>query len=340
LSLLQAKRKNKGVNVKNIIISTMALILALFFSGCAGEVSTPKIQAPQNTELREDIRIFSVDNSDGKITKDSIEKAFKANGFSIVGNNDMNQAFEKRFGGGKDFNTYRLMFVHHPKISTKIIKDYPEFGLLSPLSTSVYSKDGKTINISSLSLTGMSRITGVPETNGDLVALYDSMTKALAQALPNGQFKELSYKKVRPDGAIVTKFSFVLKNEGDMAEAKESFQETMEGEIESQGFIVAGFYPVNEDLVKHGNKDYDFYDTYAICKLEVIYPVHKVHPEVGAFAPCTMFMYKKKDEEFTKMGYPSVYNWIMSTNIYDDESLTPLIDAQNLLESTIDSTLE
>jgi hypothetical protein len=51
-------------------------------------------------------------------------------------------------------------------------------------------------------------------------------------------------------------------------------------------------------------------------------------------------MYKKKDEDFTRMGYPSVYNWIMTTNIYDDESLKPLIDAQNLLESAIDSTIE
>lgn len=327
--------------MKNIVLSTLTLILALFFSGCGQEVSTPKVKTAQKEQLQEDIRIFAVDNSQGKITAKSIEKAFKANGFTIVGNNDMNKAFEKRFeGGGKDFNTYRLMFVHNPEISSKLVKDYPEMGLLAPLSTSVYSKDGKTINISSLSLTGMSRISGVPETNTDLIALYDSMTKALKEALPNGEFQKLSYKKIRPDGELVTRFAFVLKNKGNIEEAKESYQETMEGEIESAGFIVAGFYPVNEDLVENGIKDYDFYDSYSICKLEVIYPVHKVHPEVGAFAPCTMYMYKKKGEKFTRMGYPSVYNWIMSTNIYDDESINPLIDAQDLLESKIDSTIE
>ncbi|MEA1892421.1 MAG: DUF302 domain-containing protein, partial [Campylobacterota bacterium] len=62
--------------------------------------------------------------------------------------------------------------------------------------------------------------------------------------------------------------------------------------------------------------------------------------EVGALAPCTMYMYKKKDEKKTHLAYPSVYNWIMTTNIEDDESLEPLIDAQNLLEATIDSTIE
>jgi len=327
--------------MKNIVLSTLAFTLALFFSGCSQGMTTPKAHNGQQEQIREDIKIFTANNSEGKITPQSIEKAFKANGFTIVGNNDMNKAFEKRFeGGGKDFKEYRLMFVHNPKISTRIINEYPEFGLIAPLSTSVYSKDGKTITISSLSLTGMSRISGVPETNKDLILLRDSMTKALAEALPNGKYEPLNYKITRPEGSLVTRFAFVLKNEDKIEDAKENYQETMEGEIESAGFIVAGFYPINEDLVEGGINDYDFYDSYSICKLEVIYPVHKVHPEVGAFAPCTMYMYKKKSEKFTRMGYPSVYNWVLSTNIDDEDSLQPLIDAQDLLETKIDSTIE
>jgi len=349
------------MKIRNTFISTVALASALFFSGCGNEASTPsqtKAQAPQKiekaeaiqkvqkAETRDDIRIFAANNSDGKITKDSIEDAFKANGFIITGNNNMNQAFEGRFGekfptAGKDYHTYRLMFVYNADIITKLIKDYPRAGLLAPLSTSVYSKDGKTVNISSLTLEGMSRITGIPADNADLIALSDNMKKAIAQALPNGAFKELSYKKVRPDGEIVTRFKFQLNRDSDdIEEDKEAYQEMMEGEIESNGFIVAGFTAVNEDLVDNDIETYDFYDTYSICKLEVIYPVHKTHPEVGALAPCTMYMYKKTDEKFTYMGYPSVYNWIMTTNIEDDYSLNPLIDAQNSLEFTIDGTIE
>ncbi|MEA3354715.1 MAG: DUF302 domain-containing protein [Campylobacterota bacterium] len=330
----------------NKFLSALALVSALLFTGCTNEVYTPKAQTAKAQETRDDIRIYAASNSDGKITKESIEAAFKANGFTITGNNDMNAAFKGRFGkdhpdAGTDMNMYRLMFVYNPKISSKLIKNYPLAGLLAPLSTSVFSKDGSTINISSLSLEGMSRITKVPMDNPNLVALSQSMTKALKEALPNGEFKKLSYKKVRPDGEIVTKFKFIMNNESDdIEEAKETYQETMEGEIESNGFIVAGFTSVLDDLEANGVEGFDFYDSYSICKLEVIYPVHKTHPEVGALAPCTMFMYKKSDEKFTYMGYPSVYNWIMTTNIEDDYSLEPLIDAQNLLESTVDSTIE
>ncbi|MEA3288747.1 MAG: DUF302 domain-containing protein [Campylobacterota bacterium] len=330
----------------NKFISALALVSALLFTGCANGVSTPKAQTAKAQETRDDIRIYAASNTDGKITKDSIEAAFKANGFTITGNNDMNAAFKGRFGkdhpdAGTDMSMYRLMFVYNPKITAKLVKDFPQFGLLAPLSTSVFSKEGKVVNISSLSIEGISRITKVPVDNPDLIALVDSMSKSLEQALPNGKFVPLSYKKVRPDGEIVTKFKFIMPNEGDdIEEAKETYQETMEGEIESNGFIVAGFTSVLDDLEANGVEGYDFYDSYSICKLEVIYPVHKTHPEVGALAPCTMYMYKKSDEKFTYMGYPSVYNWIMTTNIEDDYSLEPLIDAQNLLESTVDSTIE
>ena len=325
--------------MRKLILLLSGLVLAFSFTACQKDVSTPVSQKKQKT--REDIRIFSADNSDGKITIKSIEKAFEANGFTITGNNNMNASFEKRFGGGKDFKMYRLMFLYNPKITAKILKDYPEFGLIAPLSTSLYSKHGKIFSISSLSLTGMSRVSGVPETDSNLIAFYENMTKSLKEAFPNGKFEKLHYKITRPDGEIATRFAFKMQNEiGDIEEAKENYQEIMEGEVESAGFVVAGYTPIMEDLEENGVDVYEFYDGYSICKLEVIYPVHKLHPEVGAFAPCTMYMYKKKGEKFTRMGYPSVYNWVLSTNIYDDESLNPLIDAQNLLESTIDSTIE
>ncbi len=330
----------------NIIISTLTLVLAFFFTACAQDSGVTKTPVVKKQEIKDDIRIYAANNSNDKITIKSIEEAFKANGFTITGNNNMNKAFAGRFGkkipsAGTDYKMYNLMFVYNPKISSKLIKDYPKFGLLAPISTSVFSKDGSSVNISSLSIDGISRITDVPKTNPYLIALNDSLTKALQEALPNGSFKELSYKKVRPDGEIVTRFKFTMSNESNkIEEAKETYQEMMEGEIEANGFIVAGFTPVQEDLVDNGVQTFDFYDTYSICKLEVIYPVHKTHPEVGALAPCTMYMYKKKDEKFTHMAYPSVYNWVMTTNIEDDYSLEPLIDAQNLLESTIDSTIE
>jgi uncharacterized protein (DUF302 family) len=298
------------------------------------------IGASNANAKKQDIQILTANNESGKITKDTIETAFKSNGFLISGNNNMNAPFKVRFKAGNDFKMYRLMFVYNPVLSSKLAKQYPSIGLLAPLSTSVYSKDGKTINISSLTLKGMSKITKIPETNKDLIAIYDNMQKALKDALPNGKFQSLNYKIEKPEGALVTSFEAEFEAEGDMEEAKEGFQEEFEGEVEPLGFIVAGFTSFNEDLTKNGIDTYDFYDTYSICKLEVIFPVHKLHPEVGAFAPCTMYMYKKKGENKMHLGFPSVHNWISSVDIKDKESLKPLLDAQKALAGVLSELTE
>jgi uncharacterized protein (DUF302 family) len=322
--------------MKNIFLSTLTLVLVMVCNG----LSQDKIQTEP------DIRIITADNSSGKITIKSIEKAFKDNGFEIAANNDMSLSFEKKFGkkdpsAGKDFKIYRLMPVLHRDYSVKLIKDYPEFGLIAPISTSVYSKNGNKISISSLSINAMSRMTGVPKDNADLKALYGALTKALNEALPNGTFKDLVYNVLRPDGPLVTRFAFVLPNEtGDIEEALENYEEIMEGEVESVGFVFPVFTTLTNNLTKMGVNDYEFYSTVSICNLDVIYPVHKHHPEVGAYAPCTMYKYKKRDEKFMRMGYPSVHNWTIGTQIEDEYSLDPLIEAQDLLESKIDSTIE
>ena len=338
--------KKNLIYKNNIILSTITLTLALLFSGCAGETPVPTIQSKKVQAQVADIRIMTANNSDGKITIQSIEKAFEANGFEISANNNMSKSFKKSFGdkdstAGTDFKIYRLMLVYNEKYSMKLIKDYPEFGLIAPISTSVYSKDGNEISISSLSLNAMSRMTGVPKNNTDLIELYSTLSKALKEALPNGSFKDLNYKVLRPDGALVTRFAFVLANEDDdIEDAMDNYEEQMEGEVSSVGFVFPAFNDMTETLVKNSDNDYEFYRTVSICNLKVIYPVHKNHPEVGAFAPCTMYKYKKKGDKLTRMGYPSVYNWAIGTQIEDEFSLEPLIDAQDLLESTIDSTIE
>ncbi|MEA1892827.1 MAG: DUF302 domain-containing protein, partial [Campylobacterota bacterium] len=175
--------------MKNIILSIIAIASISLFSGCNQISPAPKAEKAQSKQEQRDVRIFSTDNTKGNITTKSIEKAFTDNGFEITGNNNMNAAFAKRFNAKKDYEIYRLLFVYSPEASVKLLKDYPRFGLLAPLSTSVYSKDGKTIKISSLSLDGMARVSGVPKTNPDLIALSQRMTKALKEALPNGEFE-------------------------------------------------------------------------------------------------------------------------------------------------------
>jgi len=59
----------------------------------------------------QDIRIYTADNQDGKISAATIEKAFENAGFYITGNNDMNRAFDAKFKT-HTHDAYNLMTLH------------------------------------------------------------------------------------------------------------------------------------------------------------------------------------------------------------------------------------
>jgi len=301
----------------------------------------------------QDIRIItSADNH--KIDKQKqIEAAFEKYGFTIDGNNNMNAPFSKRFTkikGTHDgiwYPIYRLATVHNPDMVAKLAKKYPSIGLITPLSMSIYSeKVGdkvQTLAISSLTLRGMSRITQIPMSNPDLIKYADLMKKALQEALPKGKFEKLSYNQVADmSKSLATTFEAELEMEdGDeLRDVLDDFQDEFTGELEPIGFLFPGYIGVNDELLDRGVDVYDFYDTLSICKLDVIHPVSKDHPEVGAFAPCSFYMYQLKGEKTMHMGFPSVDNWIKSTDLKDEYSIKPLTTAQKLLEDTIHSITE
>ncbi len=104
--------------------------------------------------------------------------------------------------------------------------------------------------------------------------------------------------------------------------------------------MVAGFNQFADEFAKAGNDMYDTFDVYSICKVPVIYTVSATHPEAGAFAPCSLYLYKKKGENAIHLAYPSIYNWYSSIDVADKESKEVLLKAQNLMDNTLAEVTE
>ena len=289
----------------------------------------------------QDIRIYTADNQGGKINPEGIEKAFADAGFYITGINNMNLPFDAKYKQ-HPHELYYLMTVHKKDFVNKIAKKYPEITLFTPLSMSIFTRNGdKTISISSMAANGISKITGIPADNADLVAYMKDVADTLAIALPNGKFETLSYKIAKPEGELVTRFTMEMDVKSDEIEdEKEGIQDELEAGLETGGFVVAGFNELADAFAEVGNNTYDFFDVYSICKVPVIYAVSKTHPEAGAFAPCTLYMYKKKGDPLVHFAYPSIYNWISSIDAIDKESKEALLKAQNLMNNTLDEVTE
>jgi len=306
--------------MKKILKVFIGAFLVLGASVCAAET--------------QNIQIFSVDNSKGAINAKSIEKAFNASGVVVDVNNDMNSIFSKRYGKVYHKN-YNLAIFTNPELVSKLMKKYPTIGLITPLSMSIYEDGTKnTINISTLSLAGMARITKIPATDPDLIAYAKSVDTALHKALPNGKYLSVDHN-TKSSKPLTTEFTieFELEDGDTYVDAKDSFKEEFESELGPVGFLIPKSYTLQHN-------DYDFFDTYSIIRFNAIYPVSENHPDAGAYAPFSVVIYKKKDEDATHIAYPSIDNWINDLDITDKETADTVRKTQGMVKTILEELTE
>ena len=289
----------------------------------------------------QDVQIYTTDNSKGKITTASIEKAFVDAGFSISDNRDLNLAFKSKFQAINQ-KMYNLFYLHKKDLFLELVKVSPKAALFAPLSMSIYMEKGSNdISIASLTLEGMAKITAISAKNKHMIEYSRLIKETLAKALPNGHFEKLVHKPLKAKGDLVIAFTAEMEAQGeDIEEELEGIQTELEGSLETVGFIIAGFNKLGEDFAEAGYKKYDFFDSYSICKLSVIFEVSKKYPEAGAFAPCTFYMYREKGSDEIKMEYPSVNNWISSLAMDDAASIKELKDAEKLIVDVVNEVTE
>jgi len=288
----------------------------------------------------QNIQVFSMNNADGKITATHVEEAFNASGLLVDVNNNMNSIFEKRYNHVHHKN-YNLAIFHSDEMILKLAKKYPSIGLITPLSMSIYSDDAKkSINISTLSLSGMAKVTKIPVNNPDLIAYAKLIDDAVHRALPTGTYaKDIKSSNKLTVTAFTTEFE--LEDGATYAQAKEEFEEEFEGELGPVGFLIPKSYKLQKALFKgKGLKDYDFFDTYSIIRFNAIYPVSKEHPEAGAYAPFSLLIYKKKGDDTVHIEYPSIDNWIGNLNIVDKETVKAVEKTDALIKSILEELTE
>jgi uncharacterized protein (DUF302 family) len=278
-----------------------------------------------------DIQLLSIDNKDGKITPKTIEDEFKNAGFYISDNRDMNGPFTKQFQN-TDFKVYNLFTTHHIKSVQNLAKQYPRIGLFTPMSMSIYTKKGEDkLYVSSLTLDAMSKITGIPKENKDLQNIVKMTKDTLLKAMPKAKLEKLPYEPSATPKELITKMHVKLKSK-EWASESDSLIEEFEANLEMNGFVQAGFNDINYYFKESGDKYFDIFVSESICKLPVIYTVAKTRPEAGAFAPCSISIYKKSSDDFLYIEYPNVYNWIASLDMDNKEGIKELIEAQAKME--------
>lgn len=281
-----------------------------------------------------DLHLFSVPNSDGKLNAGVVEKALEANGFVISANSEMNGPFKIQFGQS-DFSKFNLLTAYHKVHSESLVKAHPDAGIFVPMGFGIYQRAGdKELHVSILTATAMAKIAGFKAKEFTLIEKEALAT--LKKALPNAKLT-MSETSLPAEGKLLSRYVKKSSKESWSSD-KEETEMMIEDGLKPAGFVMSNFTDYN--FVLGEKSPFDFYDTYSICKLKVIYTVAKTRPEAAAFAPCTLMVYKKKDTNEIVMGFPGVYNWMSSARVSDSDGKAALLQAQKDFEAVLQSTVE
>lgn len=284
-----------------------------------------------------DLYLFDIENKEGKYTPAVIEKAFADNGYYISANSEMNQPFMIQFQE-TSFDVMTLLTVFHLKYSEELINKHPTAGIFVPMGVGIYQAKGDDyLHVSILTAEAQEKILGFKDEI--LKKIETTMIATINKALPNAKMRN-SKQALKAEGSLVTMFE--VEVDEDWAETKDELQMVIEDGFKPAGFVMSNFTEYNYMLTKEDTVEsaYDFYDTYSICKLKVIYTVSKTNPEAAAFAPCTMMFYKKKGEDKIMMGFPGVYNWMSSAYVEDADAKKVLMKAQTDFEAILQDATE
>ena len=224
-------------------------------------------------------------------------------------------------------NLHNLGFItiSNEETMLPLLLKEPKLGGFAPLNYLIYKKISETKTyVGTLTPQAMLDITGVKD--AEVRKSFTEMIDALSEATDAGMGGKVEYVEVdKLIDKTMLEFEMPFDRGEDILDAKFDFMEKFEKAFEDEEYIIAGkrdFHEFWTDNEMEQDK-FDAYWVYSLCHFTFSYTVFNVwqHPELGASAPCSMYMYVEKDSNTLKIGMPSVNNWITFGHIKDPKKL-------------------
>lgn len=266
-----------------------------------------------------------------KYEKEFLPGLEAATGFTLSDPHEkIHDAYEGRYGNPKDpdydkawnTNLDNLGFfsVTNDKKLREILISSPQAAGFAPFNLHIYKKKTEDVTyIGHIDPSTMLNITGV--TNEKDRKAYVDMFKSLDEHVTKefGGKVQTSEFAALPAKPMMT-FEIEVDRDGDLADFTDSFQEELEAAFEEKKYIIAGFKNFKETYtdMKLPFAEYDSFFVYGLCHFTFSYNIfNKGRPDVGAFAPCSMYFYIKKGSDKMVVGMPRLSTWVSVMNITD-----------------------
>ena len=317
-------------NLKKILGSILFIVVSL--SGLfAVESADPAITVKKSTV------VYTIKGNVQDTYYTMMDKPIKALGYRLPDpRKHVNLVYKEEYGS-TTFDVLSFMTIVNDKKVKPLLEIDPKLAGFNPFNVVIYkhqSKDETVIShltaeviIEMLGITDLAVIT-------EFTKLMEELDGLIAKTFPSAVVSHSTYEGELKDSMLHYEITFDRPE--DLDDYLDEIQEKVDDTFTKKGYIMAGFFDY-----KQGKPDllpsYDAFWTFSLCHFPYSYTVFDnegAMPEVAVFAPCTMYMYIKKDTNTLVIGMPRLANW----NRFFTMNNSKRMDFLNKLDKDIPAT--
>ena len=254
-----------------------------------------------------------------------VEKKIKSIGFVLSDpHKRVNDGYKKKYGS-TTLDVLSFMSVVNKNATSPLLEIDPRLAGFNPFNMLIYRKQGEAnTHIGHLDPVAMMDMIGI--TDEKVRAEYPKVLEPLDAMIKKefgSDISTITIKKMAEKRMM--NFEVPFERPEDLDDFIDSFQEKFEEAFEDKEYIIAGFFNFKESFDGVDRlPSYDAFWVYSLCHFKFSYTVFDnegARPEAGLFAPCSMYMFIKKDSNTLSVGMPRLANWAAALGIEDEKRL-------------------
>ena len=293
---------------QHLLRSLMILLLPVLI------FATPSTNSDRDNALAV---FYVLDGNVEKAYNTLVEKELKKIGFVMADpHHRVNDQYEAKYGS-TTLDVLSFLPAVNDDLVMKLFNTDPRLAGFSPFNMLIYKKKSdKVTHVGHLMPKAMLDMLGITDESvrKPFIASFDKLDAFVESYFKSNGLKYkteyIPYKNVTKQKMITFEYTFERPEELD--EFIEEFQNKFELAFIAKHYLIAGFHNfMDTDNGEDYLKDFDAFWSYSLCHLTYSYNVFDTkgaRPDAGLFAPCTMYVFIKKDSNKMYLGMPSLAN--------------------------------
>jgi len=255
-----------------------------------------------------------------------VEEKIKSLGFVLTDpHKRVNDGYKKKYGSTK-LDILSFMSIVNKNAMSPLLEIDPRLAGFNPFNMLIYRKIGEeNTHIGHLDPVAMMDMIGI--TDEKVRTEYPKILEPLDKMIKEEFGSDISMIKIDKmvEGNRMMNFEIPFKRPEDIDDFIDDFQERFEEAFEEKEYIIAGYFNYKESFDGVDRlPSFDAFWVYSLCHFKFSYTVFDNEggrPDAGLFAPCSMYMFIKKDGKTLTVGMPRLANWAATLGIKDENRL-------------------